>query len=55
MFVYFHVGEDVITLFIQSGYFFCYIYVLQGFIEMEDKQTAATFLSYYAHATPTIR
>lgn len=27
----------------------------QGFIEMEDKQTAATFLSYYAHATPTIR
>lgn len=27
----------------------------QGFIEMEDKQTAATFLSYYTQAAPAIR
>ncbi|XP_068725838.1 polypyrimidine tract-binding protein 2-like [Montipora capricornis] len=27
----------------------------QGFIEMEDKQTAAAFLNYYSHATPAIR
>lgn len=27
----------------------------QGFIEMEDKQTAANFLTYYSHISPTIR
>ncbi|XP_020631605.1 polypyrimidine tract-binding protein 1-like [Orbicella faveolata] len=27
----------------------------QGFIEMEDKETASTFLNYYSHVTPTIR
>lgn len=28
---------------------------LQGFIEMEDKDTATTFLNYYSHVQPTIR
>ena len=33
----------------------CFFVFAQGFIEMEDKQTAATFLSYYTQAAPAIR
>lgn len=34
---------------------FLFFVYLQGFIEMEDKETASTFLNYYSHVTPTIR
>ena len=33
----------------------CVSVSLQGFIEMEDKETATTFLDYYSQVTPTIR
>ena len=33
----------------------CVSISLQGFIEMEDKDTATTFLNYYSHVTPTVR
>ena len=42
----------LIRLFDKSVFFFVFA---QGFIEMEDKQTAATFLSYYTQAAPAIR